>query len=179
MMNIKNLEANYNFDGDILVIATVSKTEPVQDILDKFKPDKFDLFIKPKLRSLDANAKCWTLLKNLADKLETTDKDLYREFIRDHGAMQIIPIKDEAVDWLIKKWESTSKSGGWICENLGACRNTKGYSNIKCYFGTSVYDSKEMWIFLNWIIDACKDADVETLSPKELERLKIEIDKRK
>lgn len=170
-MNIKNLTANKTFGGDILITATVASYEPVQDILDSFKPDKFDLFIKPKIRSLDANAKCWALLRSLAEKLETTDKDLYREFIRDYGPVQILPIKDEAVDWFVKKWEATSDSGAWICENMGSCKNTKGYSNIKCYYGSSSYDVTEMRLFMNWIVDACIEQGVPTLSPKEVEQM--------
>ena len=40
-MNIKNLQANKTFDGDILLTLTVDKSEPVAEILERFRPNKF------------------------------------------------------------------------------------------------------------------------------------------
>lgn len=132
----------------------------------------YDVSIKPKKkkRTLDANAYFWTLLGKLGDALKQSDMDLYRQYIRDTGAFQIIPIRED----LIQHWEKIwgAKGLGWLCEDLGECRMHKGYHNIKSYYGTSAYDSKEMAKLIDLVVDDCKTQGIETLPPTELNRIK-------
>ncbi len=130
-----------------------------------------DIGLKKKKRSLDANAYCWVLLKKISEVLRTSDKEVYREIIKRVGQYQIVPIANEVVGAWVQKWESNGI--GWQTENIGECRNTKGYSNIKCYFGSSSYDSKEMAVLIDEIVTEAKELDIETMTPGEIERLKV------
>ena len=123
-----------------------------------------------KKRSLDANAYCWVLCKEIADKLHITKEEVYRKNIKDMGKFEIIPIRDEAVDTFISAW--TSKGIGWICEVLSKSK-IDGYKNIIAYYGTSVYDSKEMSIFIDGIVQEAKQLGIETLTPDELAKLGV------
>lgn len=139
------------------------------------EPDKdYEVSIKPKKRrrSLDANAYMWTLIGKLGEKLCKPDAEIYRQVIKDNGVFEIVPIKQGA----IKRWTETwgENGTGWICEDLGECRNTKGYHNIKCYYGSSTYTTKEMSRLIDSVVDECKAQGIETLTPSELERLKQE-----
>ena len=55
---------------------------------------------------------------------------------------------------------------------MGDCRNTEGYRNIKCYFGSSTFDTKEMSHFIDMIVTDCEELGIETATPDELARLK-------
>lgn len=61
---------------------------------------------------------------------------------------------------------------GWLCEDLGECRNIKGYHNIKSYYGSSVYDTKEMSHLIDMIVEDCKALGIPTETPEEIERIK-------
>lgn len=137
------------------------------------EPDKdYEVYIKPKKhrRSLDANAYMWTLIGKLGEKLCKPDTEIYRQVIKDNGVFEIVPIKQEA----IKRWTETwGKNGtGWICEDLGEWRNTKGYHNIKCYYGSSTYNTKEMARLIDAVVTECKEQGIETKTPNEIEEMK-------
>lgn len=122
-------------------------------------------------RSLDANAYFWVLLRDLATKLDISYKELYRFYIKDYGVYNIVPIKEEAVERWVQGWEKNGS--GWVCESIGKSK-FDGYVNMKCYFGSSMYDSKEMARLIDAVVSDCKENGVETLPPREIERLKKE-----
>ena len=121
-------------------------------------------------RSLDANAYAWVLLGKLADKIGGKKTDIYREYIKEMTAYEIVPIREEAVETWIRNWQT--KGIGWICEDMGACRNTEGYRNIKCYYGSSTFDVAQMAHFIDMIISDCEEQGIETMTPDEIARLK-------
>lgn len=121
-------------------------------------------------RSLDANAYMWTLIGKLGEKLYRSDLEIYRNFIRDNGAFEIVPIRNDAVPTWRKNWGF--KGQGWICEDLGECRNFKDYRNIKSYYGSSTYDTKQMSRLIDAVVQDCREQGIETKTPDELMRLK-------
>lgn len=137
--------------------------------LDLTKDYTLEIKQNRKKRSLDANAYFWTLLKDLAVKIDIAYRELYKFYIRDFGVYNIVPIKEEAVKRWTQNWESNGD--GWICESIGKSK-FQGYENIKCFYGSSVYDTKEMSRLIDAIVSDCKENGIETLPPSEIERLK-------
>ena len=131
---------------------------------------------KRRKRSLDANAYCWVLLGRLSEELSKngtvkSPKEIYRDLIPDIGGnYEIVPVREDLID----HWQLVWSHGrtGWPCEDLGECRKTPGYHNIICYYGSSVYDSKQMSRLIDLIIQECRQQGVETMTPNELEALK-------
>ena len=130
-----------------------------------------------KKRSLDANGYLWLILRQMAEKLKTTDKEIYREMIRRVGQVTILPVKDEAIETFVKRWELNGE--GWQVDVIGACKNTDGYSNLRCYYGSSVYDTKEFSVLLDEVITEAKELGIDTATPDEIERMKQEYERRK
>lgn len=98
-------------------------------------------------RSLDANAYCWVLCEKLAIAMNITK---------------------EEVEYFKSAWEN--KGLGYICESLG---NSKiaGYENLRLYYGSSSYNTKDMARLINSIVEDCKSVGIETLPPEELQSL--------
>lgn len=136
------------------------------------KEAEYDIKIEKKRRkrSLDANAYAWVFIGKLAEALKESTTTVYRRIIADMSAFEIVPIRDDAVEKWITVWQE--KGIGWLCEDMGACKNTQGYRNLKCHYGSSTFDSKEMSHFIDLIIQECKDQGIETLPPSELARIK-------
>lgn len=122
-------------------------------------------------RSLDANAYCWVLLGKLSEKMGISSKDIYIMEIKNIGVYEVLPIKEKAVDKFIEAWQNNGI--GWPCEIIGRSK-LNGYVNIKAYYGSSTYDTKQMSILIDSIVEDCKLQGIEIATPEELERLKLE-----
>ena len=135
--------------------------------LDKEK--QYELKEHKKKRSLDANSYCWILCKKIADVLRITKEEVYRKAISEVGKFEILPIKNEAVNTFISAW--SSKGIGWICETFNKSK-LEGYTNVIAYYGSSIYDTKEMSILIDNIVQEAKQLNIETMTPDEIENLK-------
>ena len=121
-------------------------------------------------RSLDANAYCWVLCQKLSEKLNCTKEDIYKEAIRKAGQFDYVAVTETATEQFIKAWQS--KGLGWYAEALES--KIDGCKKVMVYYGSSVYDSKEMAHLIDYIVSECKEQGIETLPPWEVERLKKE-----
>ena len=118
-------------------------------------------------RSLDANAYCWVLIGKLAEKLNVKDIEVYRKAISEVGVYEIIPIKNEAVDRYVEIWKGNGL--GWICDTFKS--KVDGYTNVKAFYGSSVYDTKEMSRLIDNIVTECEEQGIETMPQDELNSL--------
>ena len=142
----------------------------------KHKDRLYDLEVKEhrKKRSLDANAYCWVLINKLADVMRIEPVEVYRQAIQDiSGNSEVIPIKDEAVEQFNQAW---SHNGiGWLCRDMGKSK-IPGYRNLMVYYGSSVYNTKQMSVLIDHLIQDCKALEIETLPPDKLALLMEEWD---
>lgn len=176
-MKIKELKVSRAWDGSPVLQITLDKVEnnAVEQLLQISDTDlpKYDLSIekRKKKRSLDANNYLWILIGKLAEKFCMKNTDVYKEYIKETSAFKIVPIREDAIEEWFRIWGGHGI--GWICEDMGECRNIKGYHNIKSFYGSSVYDTKQMSHLIDMVVQDCKDSGIETLPPDEIERIKI------
>lgn len=119
-------------------------------------------------RSLDANAYAWVLIGKLAEKLRTSSVAVYRAIIKDCGTYMMTQVLPEAAERFARVWESQGL--GWIAEEAGT--SPKGNKYLRCFYGSSVYDSAEMSRLIDGIITECREQGIDTLTPAEIEELK-------
>lgn len=120
----------------------------IQYLFKQDKTKKYEVKEYKEKRSLDANAYAWVLLGKLQDKLHIPKEEIYRDAIQTIGSYEVIPIKNEAVNKFRQAW---SKNGlGWITETTKS--KLDGYTNVLAYYGSSIYDTKEMSRFIELII---------------------------
>ena len=164
----------FNADGTQNITVTVSSD--FRQEYDSLKDTEVEISIKKyfKKRSRDANAYCWELCGKIADKLSDdgelhTKEDVYREAIRNVGVYRDIPMLTEGVDTLREAWQRHGT--GWITEQVDYLRDADGYL-IRCYFGSSVYNAKQMSRLLDNLIQDCDALGIEHRTPDEIEKLK-------
>lgn len=163
-------------DGEDAFLCIGIPYREAKKFVGEMKPRKYVAEIKEhrERRSLDANAYAWQLIGKLAAKLSTdgaviTPEQVYREAIRDVGDnYEVIPIRDDALDRWREIW--TGKGLGWVCEVIGKSK-IEGYTNTRCFYGSSVYDKAQMSRLISIIVEECKAAGVETMTPAELASL--------
>lgn len=120
-------------------------------------------------RSLDANSYFWVLVDKLAEVTGQEKTRIYRNAIREIGGVsETVCIKTEAVNKLCEGW---NKNGlGWQTDIMPS--KLKGCSNVVLYYGSSTYDTKQMSMLIDSIVQDCKSVGVETMTPDELAILK-------
>lgn len=124
-------------------------------------------------RSKDANAYFWVLAGKLGAKLRISPEEVYRQYIPDVADNYVIqPVRAN----LLEQWNRLWCKGhlGRMTEDMGPCRRLDGYHNVRCYFGSSDYDAAQMSRLIDLIVADCKDQGIETLTPDELSRMKLE-----
>ena len=140
-------------------------------IVRKHKDKLYDLEVKEhrKKRSLDANAYCWTLINKIADALRITPIEIYRQAIQNIGGnYEVIPIKEEAADHFKQIWQSQGL--GWPCVDMGKSK-IQGYRNLRAYYGSSTYDTRQMSQLIDNLVQDCRALDIEVKSEEEIASL--------
>ena len=154
-------------------ILTIETGADLRETVDRFADKTVEIEIKEhrSKRSKDANAYFWTLLNELSNALNEDKISLYREYMRNVGGnFQVVCIQNEAVDDLIKGWEHNGI--GWLTDTAES--RLQGCTNVLLYFGSSMFDTKQMSRLIDMIIADCKEQGIDTLTPEELARLKEE-----
>lgn len=161
-------------EGFWLSLGVKSPAQAKQFIAEmKDKLYEADLRIHRERRSLDANAYCWLLIGKLAAKLRVSPEEVYRQYIPDVADNYVIvPVRED----LIEHWDKVWCSGhiGRITDDLGPCRRTPGYHNIRCYLGSSDYNSEQMSRLIDLVVADCKEQGIETATPEEIARMEAE-----
>jgi hypothetical protein len=170
MGKITNINLDYLTHKPKIEIQLNSQQELFTDEFDKIKDDNLDIEIKKhyEKRSLNANSYLWVLCDKIAKEVGITKEKVYKDFIKEIGEFEIIPIKKESVEKFKISW---GKNGlGWLCEIIGDSK-IKGYTNVMAYYGSSVYNSKTMAILLDKVIEQAKELGLQTLTNEELKSL--------
>lgn len=164
---------NMNYQNKKPIVELELDTNDFAPIEELSKLEKLTVVIKKyfKKRSLDANAYLWVLADKIAKKTSqdgtvVTKEDVYIDAIKHVGVFQSVIVTEEAYPHFKYLWE---KQGlGYVIEEE---RKKDRCIRIKCYYGSSSYDSKEMSYVINLLVDLAKSMDIETKSPEELNSL--------
>ena len=114
-------------------------------------------------RSLTANAYAWALIGKIADVLRTSKDEVYLLMLKRYGQSEVVSVLSFIdVSGYFKYYE---KIGSGTVQG-------KEFNHYRIFRGSSEYDSKEMAILIDGIISEAKELEIETLPPREIERLK-------
>lgn len=169
--NYPHISLNLEGKAEITFIAPKSALADLETLKDKELLVKVETYSKK--RSLSQNAYMWVLLGELAIKLNLSKEEVYKNYIKDYGLYEVVPIKNEAVEMFIKSWKS--RGLGWISEILQPSKITN-YTNVIAYYGTSIYQSKDMRRIIEAIIEDCKEFNISTMTLSDIMLLKNEND---
>ena len=155
-------------EGGCLIIRPVREDMgKAMSVVRKHKDKLYDLEVKEhrKKRSLDANAMAWSLVNRIADVLRIPPTEVYRQAILNIGGnYEVIPIKEEAAEHFKQVWQAQGL--GWPCVDMGKSK-IEGYRNLRAYYGSSSYDTRQMAQLIDNLVQDCKALDIEVLSERE------------
>ena len=134
----------------------------------KNKPYTVTLKEYRKGRSLDANQKMWALINEMSTVLKLTPEEIYQGYIPDVGNnYRVFPVKPDEINQFAEEW--CHGHLGRMVEDMGPCRlsNLRGYHNVKCYRGSSEYDTVTFSRLLDLVCQDCEQLGIDTLSDRE------------
>ena len=139
---------------------------------DELEGKDLEITFKPwrKNRSLNANAYCWELLGELSEAMNLPSEEIYRNAIKAVGIYKDFPPLPRA--------EANTLKTAWKQLGIGWQTDVLDYDEdgsrviVRCYYGSSVYNTRQMSRLLDWIIEDCKALGIETMTPEELASLK-------
>jgi len=113
-------------------------------------------------RSLSANAYAWVLINKIADVLRKSKEEVYFQMLKDYGQSEFVSVLSEIdVSGYFKYYEEYGK--GHV--------EGREFTHYKVYKGSSEFDSKEMSILIDGIVQEAKALDIETRTPQEINQM--------
>lgn len=155
-------------DGGWLL--TIHTSENVGPLFDDLRESDVDVTVKKhrKKRSLDANAYAWALLDKLAAHYGVAMEKVYRQEIQSIGGVsEVLCLRENAAATFCRSWERNGI--GWMTDTGPS--KLKGCVNVTVWYGSSVYDTEQMSRLIDAIVQDCRDAGIETMTPRELDAL--------
>lgn len=161
---ITNLVLDYR-DKKPLVTLKLDNIAGIEELKEK----KLSVEIKEykEKRSLTANATAWVLMGQLADKLNIPVLEVYKEYIKDLNIYKQMTLPESEFKTLSKAWQMLGK--GWVIERLDITDNGEIIANF--YYGSSTYSTRQMYVFINNIIEDCKIQGITTPEDKKIDKL--------
>lgn len=167
----RSLDGNYTLILESTQIATEEATMLLQEECLHVEIKKHT-----KKRSLDANSYYWVLISKLAEALNVSKPYMHNTILRRYGQME--RIDGQAVYIVIPDTDSAQKdvdeSQLYHLKPTSQVKEGKGGIMYRTYMmlkGSSMYDTKEMSILIDGIVNECKCIGIETIPPNELQRM--------
>ena len=161
--------------GGELTLST-SDPEAVRFAL-AFKEGDYAIVKAKKPRSLDANAYAWVLIDKLASALHMGREEIYRNTIRDIGGVSdILCMTKAAYSDFKRHWEN--KGLGWQAEAEPSSK-LDNCLVVTAYYGSSAYDTRQMSVFIDHLVQDCKALGIETETDGRIQSLLEAWDGRK
>ena len=129
----------------------------------------YELKEHKKKRSLDANAYYWSLINQLANKLNLGNEELHFKMLQDYSQVMIVPLTpSQNPKGYFKYYEEYQKG------------KIKGQEIIqyKVYLPSSEMNSKEFWLLLQGLESECREQGIETLEERKVREMIERMEKR-
>ena len=162
-------DMNIDFNTRKLKISLLLDTNEISIVEELKNENKLNVELKKyrKKRSLDANAYCWLLCDKIAKQIgNITKEDVYKDAILNIGTFEPMIIEEKAYDNFKRIWERQGL--GFLIQEVS--RKDKCIK-VHCYYGSSTYDSKEMSLLIDLIVQQAKELEIETMPQAELNSL--------
>lgn len=140
-------------------------------LIEQTKDKEFELKEYTEKRSLNANAYCWVLCDKIAKELSkdgtvTTKEIVYKDAITQIGSFEPMIIEEKTFENFERIW---SRQGlGFIVQEVS--RKDKCI-RVNCYYGSSTYNTKEMSLLINLLVELAESLNIETKSENEINSL--------
>lgn len=113
-------------------------------------------------RSLNANAYAWKLITEIGNVLRKSKEEVYLQMLKDYGQQEMISVISSInPEGFFKYYEKAGTS----------VLNNKEFTHYRIFKGTSEYDTKEMSIFIDGVVQEAKQLGIITLDEIKIQEM--------
>lgn len=138
-------------------------------LIEQAKDKQFELKEYRPKRSLNANSYCWVLCDKIAKEMNKDNgeifikEDIYKDAITQIGTFEPMIVQERTFQTFKRIWENQGL--GFIVQEVGRKDNC---IKVHCYYGSSTYDSKEMSLLIQLLVNLAKSYNIETKTQQEI-----------
>lgn len=162
---ISGISVGY-LDGKANITFQVNEKSDVKLLYDTFNNvEKLDIKVVKhrEKRSLNANNYAWKLITEIANKLRVDKEEMYIMMLKKYGQSEIISVLSHIPILEYVKY----------CEEAGESKlNGKLFKHYKVFKGSSEFNTQEMAIFIDGIVEDAKEMGIPTETPEQIANLK-------
>jgi hypothetical protein len=150
--------------GELLV--TLSLAPNYIEELTRLKDEKLAVKIDKhrNRRSVNANAYAWVLINKIAEKMHMSKDYVYQLMLKRYGQGTVISVLTDKLPDVQRELDY------WEIHGYGKV-NGREFTHIRFWVGSSKYNTKEMSVFIDGIVDEAKELSIETMTPDELNKM--------
>lgn len=145
-----------DFKSGMLMLKT-SDAEALRFARTFTEAGEYEIVKSKKKRSMDANAYAWLLIGQLASAMSIDKDTVYRSAVCAVGAFETLKIRKDALDAFSRVW--ANKGLAWVVEKVD---ETDDEYIVNAYYGSSVYDTKQMSALIDYLVQDCEAIGIET-----------------
>ena len=136
--------------------------EIIQWLFQQDRETQFEIKPHKQKRSLNANAYAWVLITKIANAMRMSKDECYLTMLKHYGQSEIVSVlSDIDVSGYFKYYEECGR----------AVLNGKDFTHYKLFKGSSEYNTQEMAILIDGLVQEAENLGIETLPERELERI--------
>ena len=131
----------------------------IQWLYNQNKDELYEIKEYKEKRSLSQNAYCWKLIMLIANTVRKSKEEVYMQMLKDYGQHEVVSILSSiSPEGYFKYYEKIG---------TGSIKN-KEFTHYKIYKGSSEYETKEMSIFIDGVVQEAQQLGIQTLTPNEI-----------
>lgn len=160
-MKARIRDLTFSRSGEQIITFALAPGEDARATFDKLHDKDIRLDIKQyrERRSLNANNYAWELITKIADKMLLSKEDVYLRMLKEYGQSEMISVLSHIdISPYLKYYEEAGQS----------TLNGKEFTHYKVYKGSSEFDTREMSIFIDGIVQEAKNLGIETMTPNQI-----------
>ena len=127
--------------------------------------DYIEELIHPKKhRSLSQNAYMWQLINQIGVKVRKSKEEVYLTMLKDYGVSEIVSMLSSINPKGFFKYYEPIGTG---------IVNNKEFTHYKIYKGSSEYNSLEMSVLIDGVIQEAENLGIPTMPKEEIEKMRL------
>lgn len=132
-----------------------------------FKAGEYEITKARKKRSLDANAYAWKLINDIALAVRISPEEVYKISLEDVPTRRYeLVVPNEDVDRVIADWQR-----GHIGRRAEVQLGYSEYATVIFHSGSSDFDTRQMSILIDNLLQDCKALGIETRDPNDIKSM--------
>lgn len=140
-----------------------NQVELVNYLLLQDKDKKFEIKEYHEKRSINSNDYAWTIMNKIGNILHKSKEEVYLQMLKDYGQNEVVSILSNiSVKGYFKYYEEMGTS----------ILNGKEFTHYRIFKGSSEFNTQEMCVFIDGIVQEAEQLGIATITPKQLNELK-------